>query len=221
MPIYATADDVACVLGLGSGYFTEVSNPTISDVERMIEQFEDYIDFRTQHAWRERRVSKYEYHRLGYLGVRGGWFVWLGFPIFLKHRKVKQFSKEQGDAFEVFNGSSWEDWLTTKTEGVNGDYWVDYDNGIIYVFGYWRYVGFKDFMVRVKYRYGEETVPKDITRACALLVAAHLVSVNDRLFMIPEGGTGVLTVRDKAELWREEAERILDYRREWAMGGAD
>ena len=218
---YCTADDVAVFLGLGSGYFTATSKPAKEEVEAIINQYEDWIDFRTQHAWRGRKVDKWEYHRLGYLGNRGNWFVWMGFPIFLRHRSVKQFDKGQGDEFQVFNGSSWEDWLTTKTEGMTGDYWVDYDNGIVYVFGYWRYVGFKDFMVRFKYRYGESTVPQDIKRACVLLTAAHLVSVNDKLFLIPEGGTGVLSIREKVELWRQEANDILDARREWAMGGAD
>ncbi|MGQ9642016.1 MAG: hypothetical protein ACUVUF_07840 [Candidatus Bathycorpusculaceae bacterium] len=218
---YCTPDEVSSFLGLGVNYFTALSKPSLTEVENIINQVEEYIDRMTHHAWREKVANDgaYEYHQLGRLGTRSTWFTWLGYPIYLKYRRLKKFDASKGDRFEVYNGNVWEDWLATKTEGMNGDFWVDYDNGIVFVFGFWRYIGLKEYMTRFKYRYGEATVPLDIKRACVLLVASQLVAVNDKLFMIPEGGTGVLNIREKIELWREEADRILSARREFAFGG--
>lgn len=220
MPDYCTASDVASFLGLGADYFTSSDNPTQSEVEAIIEMQEDFIDNLTHHAWRESQANsgKYEYHTMGRIGGRRTWFMWLGFPIYLKYRRVKQFDSEEGDAFDFYNGKDWEDWLTEKTEGT--DYWVDYDNGIVFVYGYWRWIGLKDYSVRFRYRYGEPTVPKDIKLCTIMLTAMHLVTVTDRLFLLPEGaGTGAITAREKIERWKEEADTILEIRREFVPGG--
>jgi len=218
---YTTPEDVATFMGLGSGYFSASSTPTRSEVESIINQVEDYMDEWTHMAWREKSAShgQYEYHTLGRIGVRGSWFVWLGYPAFLKYRFVRQFDASKGDVIEVFNGNEWEDWLATKTEGIGEDYWVDYDNGIIYFRGLWVYLGLKEYVLRVKYRYGMSYVPEDIKMAATYLTAAHLVEITDRSFILPEGGSQVVSAPEKAQRWRESALNILDRWREWVVGG--
>ena len=183
---------------------------------------QEEIEDRTQQSWRPRKAAdgQYEYHRLGRLGGRGSWFIGLGYQIFLKYRRIATLDATKGDALEVFNGTSWEDWLASKTEGIHADYWVDYDTGILYMHNLWLYITLKDYVVRVKYRYGSvNVIPQDIKTACTYLTAMQLVIVNDKLFLLPEGGTSVLSAAQKLERWESRVNAILDRHREWTVGG--
>ena len=216
---YCEVGDVERILGLNVGYFSETTVPSFDDVNRLISNFTDYIDRRTHFAWREKQANdgRYEYHTVGRIAPRGTWFVWLGYPIFLNFRAVKQFDKQKGDVFEFFNGNMWEDWLTTRKEGFSGDYWVDYDSGIVYLRGLWAFLGIKEFSVRFKYRYGAEVVPEDIKLACAYLTAAHLITISDRIFLLPEGGTNIINAAEKIERWVSTAEDIIERHREYVV----
>jgi hypothetical protein len=219
---YCTADDVGRMLGVGRGYWTATSTPlTLDDVNMIINMYEDDIDRETQWSWRTKisNQGRYEYHSLGRVGLRGSWFVWLGYPVSLKYRAIRQFDKSQGDVIEVYNGNQWEDWLTMKVEGQGQDFWVDYSMGTIYFRGLWVYLGLKEYVCRVVYRYGDTQVPRDITTACSLLVAAHLVETNDRLMLLPDGGTQVVTASQKSADWRKRAYDILEQYREFAVVG--
>lgn len=216
---YCEVGDVERILGLSVGYFSETTVPSFDDVNSLISNFTDYIDRRAHFAWREKQANdgRYEYHTVGRIAPRGTWFVWLGYPIFLNFRAVKQFDKQKGDVFEFFNGNMWEDWLTTRKEGFNGDYWVDYDSGIVYLRGLWAFLGIKEFSVRFKYRYGAEVVPEDIKLACAYLTAAHLITISDRIFLLPEGGTNIINAAEKIERWVSTAEDIIERHREYVV----
>jgi hypothetical protein len=219
---YCTADDVGRLLGVGRGYWTATSTPlTLDDVNMVINMFEDDIDRETQWSWRTKvsNQGRYEYHSLGRVGLRGSWFVWLGYPVSLKYRAIRQLDKSQGDVLEIFNGNMWEDWLSTKVEGTGQDFWVDYSMGTIYFRGLWVYLGLKEYVCRIIYRYGDTSVPRDISQACALLTAAHLVETNDRLMVLPEGGSQVVQAAQKAQIWRDRAYKILEQYREWAVVG--
>jgi len=215
--LYCDVSDVERILGLPRGYFTETTTPSFEDVRSIISQVCEYIDRRCHFAWRERWANdgRYEYHTVGRIAPRGTWFVWLGYPIYLNYRKVRKFDKSRGDAFEFFNGNEWEDWLTTRQEGR--DYWVDYDGGIVYLRGLWAYLGIKEFAVRFRYRYGETSVPEDIKLAAAYLTAAHLITISDRIFLLPEGGTNIINAAEKVERFTEIAERILDRWQEYVV----
>jgi hypothetical protein len=217
---YCEVNDVERILGLVSGYFTLTSKPSVTDVQNTISDMVDYIDDWTQFSWKESQANEgqWEYHTLGRIGVRGSWFVWLGYPVFLKYRQVRQFDKTK-DNLEVFNGNAWEDWLSTKTEGIGADFWVDYDNGIIFFRGLWVYLGLKEYVMRTRYRYGATSVPNQIRLACAYLTASQLVTTNDKTFLLPEGGTSVVIASEKVRLWETKAHDILDRQREWVVAG--
>jgi hypothetical protein len=120
----------------------------------------------------------------------------------------------------VWDGSHWNDWLTDSSKqegrGGTGDYWVDKQNGLLYM--YRRFSTWSEPGVRVTYRFGHENVPRDIRKACAKYVAADLAS-SDLYNMNVPGTDGAMSVERMAEQWREDAERTIERRKEVQVVG--
>jgi len=222
MGTYTTVAEVAALLGQTVGRFNEDSIPAKEIVEKVIEMMEDYVDKYCNTAWRERKrwedpdlspdSGGYEYHRLN----RRTWFGFtlIGNPVFLMRRKVRPFDPEKGDSLQVFNGQEYEEWLGTKEEGMDGDFWVNYDSGVIYIRRTFAFGRFEGPIVRVRYRYGGGPVPKDIRYATTLLVLCHLIESGDWTILLPEGASNVVNATNKVQLWWERAHEILERHRE-------
>ncbi len=177
--------------------YANVSDSYVAD---LINAKEDEIDQATQHAWRETTVTD-ELHDFNMLYKLYG-----GVPVYLNHRKVKEFDHDKGDKIEVWDGNTWDDWVTSHTTGRANDWWADYEKGIIFIkylfpFGV-------EKKIRVTYRYGESSVPNDIKNACVKLVAYDLVHSDDRSVLFPEGSSNIPLV-NKAENWLKDAEKII------------
>lgn len=169
---------------------------------------EDYIDKKTGHAWRTVTVTN-EYHDIPEQYDRH-----VGRRISLYHRTITTLASGT-DKIEVWDGSSWVEWVANKTEGRESDYWVDYEEGIIYLMAAFTF--HKKKAVRVTYRYGESSVPDDIKHACALLVAAQIISSDDRSNMLAETGDPTRMAYDtRASRWKGKAEDILANYKEFA-----
>lgn len=184
---YCTDDDVRRVLQ--SGAFSTSTTPTKADVEASINTAEREIERRTRHAWREITVTE-EFHDIPVFYKRqrrnNGIYLGAGIPIYMKHRAVKGFDTGEGDAVEIWNGSEYEDWLLTKTEGRANDFWLSNKKGILYLRYYWPF--FTEQAIRLTYRYGETTVPEDIRDACARLAAIDYLMSDDRSSFLTESG---------------------------------
>ena len=63
--------------------------------------------------------------------------------------------------------------------------------------------------VKVSYIYGERYIEKAITEAATKLVASELLMSDDRSVLIPEGTQNV-DLASKIQLWRKEADAILN-----------
>ena len=207
---YCTSDDVANFLQLENA-FSSSTTPTKSQVESWINEAEDLIDKLTNHAWREKKVEN-EYHDIPTRIVEGQVRWWTGLPIYLHHRKVRQFDSNQGDKLEIWNGGEWENWITNKTEGRNKDFWVDYEDGIIYLRNITPYIWKK--AVRVTYRYGETSVPNDIKRLCVMMVAKIILTNEDRSVVMIGGETVNIPYSGKVEILDKQIKEILDRYRE-------
>jgi hypothetical protein len=213
--VYCTTADVFSWLQLGKSSnadftgltdFSTATNPTKDEVTQWINQNEDEIDDETMHAWRETTVTK-ETHHLEYPAYQ----TRDGSEIILLNRKIKTLTAGT-DLLEVFNGSEYEDYLTTKTEGRDKDYWVDEQMGIIFIKTYTAFLP-RFFGVRVTYRFGETTVKKDIQRACILLTASDVLQSDDRTVLLPEGSSNI-PMPDKSTRWRKQAEKLISRNRE-------
>jgi len=135
---YTTPEKVRKFLGKSSS-FSGSTTPTLEQVENLIRAKQWEIERRTGRAWRKKQ-SGVEYPMDRYTDQN------VDDVVHLAHNDVLEIT-----TLENFNGSSWEDWLTNKTEGRADDYWVEYDNGKIHApIGFGKY----DRGLKIQYYYG-------------------------------------------------------------------
>lgn len=179
---YCAVADVARVLNKATDYFTASTIPSSSSVETFILEAEEQVDRDTQRAWRSRTVTN-EYHDIN---KNTQWHPGQGIRIKLNHRFIKSLSSGSGDKLEVWEGSGYIDFLTNRTEGRGNDFWLDYENGVLYLRNY-VYVFYAN-AIRITYRYGEETVPFNITQATAIHAGFLILNNEDSSFLLSETG---------------------------------
>ena len=141
---YTTPEKVRKFLGLSSS-FSASTTVTLEYVENLIRSAEREIERRTGRAWRKKQ-SGLEYPPDKYIDQDGRYVV------HLVHNDVVEITTLQN-----WDGSSWENWLTAKTEGKGDDYWVEYDNGKIHSNSFGSY----DRGVQIQYYYGSPSTLLD------------------------------------------------------------
>ena len=208
---YTTPEKVASRLQLSKGFGMDAV-PTAADVAHGINDIEYHIETVTKHAWRELTESN-EYHSFSNIYI-----VDTGRSIFLMHRKVKAFDASEGDKMEIWDGGSWVEWIGVKSESRNGDYWVNYEEGVIFLRMPYIISG-KEIEARITYRYGDSTVPGDIENACCGLVAAELLTGEDRSVILPAGEASNMGYADKIRGWKRTAEETLSRKAEFIPAG--
>lgn len=201
---YCTLAQVASFLGVTT--FASGTDPTDTEVTEFIEGNQDTIDAETMHSWRITTITA-ETHHLTYPSYQRR----DGAEIFLQHRNITTLASGT-DVLEIWNGSIFEDYLVTRTEGRNNDFWVDDEMGIIFIKTFPRNLP-RYFAVRVTYRYGESAATKDIRKACILMTARDILGSEDRSVLLPEG-TSNIGLTTKADIWQKEVDMILQRRRE-------
>lgn len=200
---YTSAANVRALLQIDSASTT----PSTAEIEAFINRAEDYIDQYTGHAWRTVSVA----NEFRDIPPRASYENYAGIPIYLRHRSVKTLAAGSGDKIEVWEGSSYVDYVATKTENRNNDFWLDYNQGILYLRS-GTAAGTR--RVRATYRYGETSVPKDIEEAATKLAAIDMASADDRVALIPKSGSPQASLTDKVGSWTKRIYQILDSRKE-------
>lgn len=204
---YCTSDQVAAFLQVPK--FDGTTAPTETEVEEMIVQSEDEINQQTMNSWKSKSITN-EYHTIGRPEI-----YYEGVKIFMANRNVTTLTTPT-DKLEVWTGvgsnDGWEDYLVSRTEGRNNDYWVDEQDGIIWIRTYPRYLKRK-FNLRITYRFGEPNLPGDIQKACIRLTAIAILQSDDKSILMPEGSSNIPLV-DKTNLWQKEADKIIQNNRE-------
>ena len=213
-PVYCSVADVADFLRVD---ITATTTPNITKVEKLINRKEDEIDRRTGHAWREATATT-EVHDMPII-YEFGW----GTPIFLRHRKIRTDAdgglvSASGDSLEVYAGASGGNpggsaSYTDITDNSDGGFVLDPEYGRLYMRGYIFTVMRKNRM-RITYRYGDTTVPGDITDICIKLTAIELLSTSFRADILPVGGSGGWDWKDSINQWKEDIQRVITQRQE-------
>lgn len=193
--------------GSGSGAARVVSsrelNYIINDVEARIER-------RTGHAWTARTVTD-EVHQYPIRPRRWGDYM-DGMPIKLNHRAIRTLASASGDEVNINEGSGYTNKISTWTEALNGNFWVDYPRGIFYLKKFWQWHARS--AIKLTYRYGESTVPDDIRRAATLMTVIELLEMDDTLGGQTGGEGNYNPIGTKIENYKLEVERILKDREE-------
>lgn len=217
---YCTVQQVATQLGLVDTATNKVTtppsrltispttNPTITTVTEMIEDAQDFIDEECDTSWRSKTVTR-ERHSI-YKQIRHSrWY----YTIQLNNKYCKALDEGQSDELRVFNGSTMEEWLGVKTEGVapgDQDYYFDATVGRLFINT--SYPDRRENNVDVTYRYGKTSVPNSIRRATILIASAYIIQsgILDYYFNVAEGGDQGMKHQQKAEKWIESAEKLTD-----------
>ena len=195
--IYTTSNKVANILGFPDGYFDANSTPTSTVIESLINRAEDRIDNTTSHAWREVTVTK-EYTRASSVYRHG-----TGIRLDLVHRKIQELTK-----LEIWNEGSWVDWVATKTEGRDEDYWIDEQNGVLFINGTIRIY---PHGIRVTYTFGESAVSGGIEECATIMVALSILNSPEFSAVLFTQGGESTPIRDSTkDYWKEEIKLILD-----------
>jgi len=191
-------------------------------VDEIISQECDEFDRLVGNSWRVVKVNQ-EHHEIP---LTNNWIQ--AQKVYLYNRHVKKFSSAAGDKWLVWNGTTWEDWLTTKLE--NTDYFVEYHRGVIYIRPFVQYPLrtyniLEAIPMRFTYRFGENggdendatyniaNVPSDVKRAVIKMVATNLVETNEWHETLPEG-TDRVKLEQKVALWRRDIDRTIRNRKE-------
>lgn len=208
---YCNISDVKRVLQ-NSFKFGENATPNKDDVESFINEAEDEIDHRTQNSWRSTEVTN-EFYNLPF----NEYFDYsIGLAIHLRHRNIKTLSSTVGDKIELWTGSEYIDWLTDKTEGRGEDFWLEEEQGILHLRYY--YAFYREKALRLTYRYGETTVPKDIRKATAMMAAIDLIQSDDMSAMLDETGDPTrMSHLNRIERMQKQIDVILTNRTELSV----
>ena len=178
---YTTHGQVSNYLQIDA--FSGSTNPTSTQVELSIENNETFIDEYTDHAWSSSRAGtvtkeplKIQHVVSNTIGNRG--------VIQLDHYPIISLTN-----FYVWTGSSYVDYVASSdytagsfTDPLSGNYWVDTENGKLYLKNYPNFnitnapTGKQCYAT---YTYGTASTPADIRKACMLLTAVDVISMWD------------------------------------------
>lgn len=185
--------------------FTDETKPSQAAVEAQINRSEDLIDSLTNHTWRSVQIDD-EYH--DYLLDRSSnkgrrWHRTIENSISLHHRKIRSFTSGT-DKIEIWDGGDWVDLALDAngyTEGRDEDYWINYDQGVIYFVSEIPAIG-RD-TIRVTYHYGDTVVPGDICEWCIQQTVLKLLLMDSMTSMIREG-TDAISLSEKVRILKED-----------------
>ena len=199
---YSSANKVGNLLGFPDSYFTLSSTPTVTVVEGLIDRVEDKIDSTTGHAWRaitvtDEQVRPNSIYRYG-TGIRFD----------LTHRSIRSIS-----TLKVWDGSAWVDWVATKTEGRDKDYWIDLINGVVFLLGVYRIY---PHGVKVTYVYGETSVSGGVEDCATMMVAMKILNSPEfSAVLFTQAGEHRPDHSSIKNDWKEEIKGILNNNQEF------
>lgn len=232
--------------------FSTTTMPGWSDIERLITEAEDEIDQRCHTSFKPSgMVEMDEWHEFlpnrqygTYPSMYGGRNVGDYREMYrfaLYHHNIKPlvstadtaYTGYTGDAFAVWMGEYYEEWLNAadpfgtghvvlKTIGRDNDYWLNYEEGYLFFSNSRPVRG--DWQFRLRYRYGLSTHSsttaynsavlgsgmRDIRKACRMLVQIEILQ-NEQYRVITTGGdsAGRIDPEKQVEKWEAKVRQLL------------
>lgn len=211
---YTTPEKVASLLRLtdDEGFrteFTTTTEPTREEVLMYIDWAMDRIDKYTNSGWRTKSVVR-EYYTVGY-PYHGVYPRWICIP--LKNQKIQNITE-----LIVWWSQTSEDYVQTKVEGRQGDWYVDKLHGMLWVKRYYPWLMDQN-MLEVSYTYGDSPCPKDIEEACTKMVAITCMQNDFNKVLLSDGINYEPTRTTVINRWNEDVEYILRRRMQYVAIG--
>ncbi len=195
---YVSAADVL-------GYL-QIQNPTQADYNLLNQTILpivcDYLDTITGHTWGVKTVTN-EIYSIG-KPTYMGWYL-VGTPIFLLRKPVIPASSTYTlQSLKIWNGNEYQEWVGNMVEGRWGSYWVDTLNGIVWIVGWYWFMGYE---ASITYQWGYNVAGSNgmdgQIRYIALLKAAKMFLDNNRYTAEISQGIGGIEM-DKFWNWLNE-----------------
>ena len=105
---YCTPEDVQRQLQIDDLGGDGRSKPTREDVMEFILEAEEDVNRATGHSWKSETVTDEIYSPEENIND-----FEIGIPIYLKHRKIRTLTEASGDKIEIWDGSTWTDWVAS------------------------------------------------------------------------------------------------------------
>lgn len=182
--------------------------PNDIQVAKIIQRKEQEIERRCMNAWRSIQVT--EIYNLPMI-YSYGW----GQPIFLKHRNLFNLDSTQGDSINVWDGTSYGS-IGTLSGNFGNTYNLDAEYGRLFIRGY-IFTIIRDYRVQITYRYGNSTVPADISDAVIKMTAIDLLTTSFKADQFAVGSGFGLEWEKVIDTWRGDIERTIWDRTEITM----
>ncbi len=182
------------------------TDPTLAELEDMINEAEEEIDSRTLHTWKLTKVT-HEIH-----DVINVYDYGRGLRIHLFHRNVRAFDELKGDIIEMWNGAEYDN-ITPQGEDTHI---LNESMGILALRGFVFSI-FRENRLRVTYRYGGEqgdtsdtpTVPADIRDCARKLTAIKILESSFAMSNIEFGADRGMRTAEVVDRWRKDVDDII------------
>ncbi len=189
--------------------YMKIANPQPSDYMLLnniiIPIVCQYIDELTGTTWGVKTTT--EYYSIGrpsYLG----WYL-IGSPVYLQHYPIYAVSSTHtAISLGIWNGTQYQQWVNYMVEARWGSYWFDKAAGILWIIGWYWYMGYE---VAITYKYGYNTAGTlnldGRIRLLALYKATKLFLDNERYTAQVSEGIGGISMQD---LWKYLVQDIAE-----------
>jgi hypothetical protein len=221
MPTYCTAQNIASMLQIlqpdnvtGDNVrlvFSVNTNPTLDEVNELIEDVEDDIDRRINTTYKAKTKTN-EYHDFHSFFHSGRYRDISNIPIFtidVKEKPLREMLLASDHKIEIWNNDEWENILETGEEGdamYHKDFFIDYQSSKIHLFNKFpSKIGQK--MIRITYAYGHVNIPGNVKLVAKLMAGAYYI---ERFEMYEQGDKEGSPASTMAEKWLERAEKKLE-----------
>lgn len=204
-PSYCTAADVAAILQRPApSEHTGDGEPTLTQWNDVILSWEDHVDRLAKTSWRIRTVTEeYPFDGLAMMPDPEGFIM-----VPLRRQNVKVLLTASGDKVEVWNGSQFDDWMTSHTQGRQGDFYLVPERGQLFLRTRVLY-GNAQQRVRLTYRYGLTAVPAAVKRATAFLAAADIATGTTMSIGGRGEGIDYVAADPRITRWQDRANILL------------
>lgn len=174
----------------------------------------NYIDTLAGTTWGSINVT--DSLSIGRYALYGMYVV--GAPVYTKYYPIIPYipGTQTLQSFQVWNGNAYQEWAGVMTESRFGSYWVDPLDAIVFVLGWYWYMGLE---VQTTYAYGYNTTGTIYldgqVHELALLKSAQMFLTNERYTALVTEGVGGVQMTPAWQYMTERIHQLEDAIKGW------